>query len=309
MSPWLVFLGIEENLVTTNLPVQLVANVSAEQSEKVVAQALMVRSLDRFSTDNGVYSTKEIADVVIGPLQTEITTKLDHLRQQVTDLTANNDQLEAQIDRLAEELFTLEYLRKTHGGLYRAVAALAKQISIVANNKAAVATEYITHTYIKGLKTCLIDADSTDIILAQITFEIDEKAATGRATNISTTNIDVCLTDEDLREVVKNAASLKLSPEQTKVAIKLLSAHSQHYDTRRDIATLKAQISAAEKDLRKLAASAKSVVDNMALRNLQNDAQASEQAKHLAQQIRDTMTSLTTNPSHHDKLDNKSVTP
>lgn len=278
--------------MTTNLPVQLVANIGSEQSEKVVAQALMIKSLDRFSTDNGVYSTKEIADVVIGPLQTEITAKLDHLRQQVTDLTANNDQVETQIDRLAEELFTVEYLRKTHGSLYRAVCALAKHLSIANKNAAVVASEYSTHVYIKELKTCLIDADSTDIILAQVTFEINAKASTGRATNVSNTNVDIRLTDADLKDVIKNAAALKLSPEQTKLAVKLLAAHGQHYDTRRDIITLKAQISAAEKDLRKLAASAKSVLDSMALRNLQNDEQACAQAKSLAQQIRSNMTSL-----------------
>jgi hypothetical protein len=276
----------------STLPIQLIANVNADQATEVVTQALSLKSLDQLKTSSGVYSAKEIADVIVGPIYNEISQKLEEARYKIATLVADNDKLESSLRQVVTNLFTTDYVRKVHGGIHKAVVALAKQLTNcdcgASATKASVT--FLVKTVITDAKPCLKTQENCEVLASfDVDFQIHRECADGSSQLISSTDVALQLHYDDVSKIL---ADNKLSEEAMTLLLKLRDERTQYDQNCQNIDALQQYTNNAQRDLRKLGVSAKSVLHNMSLTNLQADAQACEQARLLGQQIRASMDSL-----------------
>jgi hypothetical protein len=276
------------------LPIQLIANVDASQASQVVTQALSFKSLDQLKTSNGVYSAKEIADVIVGPIHDELTQRLEDARHKIASLIEANDKLELSLKQTATKLFTTDYVRKVHSGIYKAVYAVARQLTAcdcTARDNAS-SVKFLVKIVINNVKPCLKTQENCDVIASfDVDFQIHRECANGSLKSVSSTDVEVELHCKDVDAILKSATN-KLSQESVELLLDMAKYSRLYKQNCQNIDSLQIYTNNAQRDLRKLGASAKSVLHNMSLTNLQTDAQACEQAKLLGQQIRASMSSL-----------------
>lgn len=274
------------------LPIQLIANVKDDQATQVVAQALSCKSLDQLKTDGGLYSAKEIAEVIVGPIHNEISQKLEEARYKIAELVTANDKLESSLKQIATDLFTTDYIRKVHGGIYKTIVALAKQLTNCdCGARAAKAhSTFLVKTVVANSKPCFKTQENRKVLASfDVDFQIHREYADGASKLVSSTEVEFQLHYDDVSKIL---ADNKLSEETTKLLLRLHDERTQYEQNCQNIDALQQYTNNAQRDLRKLGVSAKSVLHNMSLTNLQADAQACEQARLLGQQIRASMDSL-----------------
>lgn len=269
--------------MSSNLPsIQLSANIPAEQADKFVSKALAIRSLDQLTTDVGVYSAKEITNVITGPIHTELTNKLDKARQRLTELRVANDAITEDIQKTAAKVITLAYARKVCSGIYSAVTTLAKRLP----GDASYETEILVHDVEPNFEP----TDREIAATAKLEFKIVEVYANGKSDSVSSTDVKLTIKTADLK--LLNSAEKHKLPDVKDQIYDWLTEHQRFSVNLTDMDLLQREILTLEKDIRSLNVSAKQVLDKMALDALQQDTQACQHAAMLSQQIRSTMKSL-----------------